>query len=352
MSFLEKSQKKSQNVPKMVHRKKTQKFSCEVCHYNTSNKSDFRKHISTSKHGTKWYMHFATFSDPNFPAFSCDLCDHFTCNKEDFEVHKMDHKKPQISEKSRKNKNGQNVCKFCGKSYKFPQGLYRHIKKCNANGLVNDITNNKLLNLVVETQNQLMESQEQTRELCNEIIKLKDTNKIINNNTYNQSVNINLFLNEECKNAMNLTDFLSKLQMTIADLAYTKNNGMIKGITNIVIKNLEDTPPTERPIHSIKDECGSQLYIKEHDMWECGNKKEKIEKTIDTISKKQCSLIKEWEEHYPDWNKTEGGQGEYMEICRIILGGTTESELEKTRDLILQRIPVTNVITNEGDEDN
>ena len=249
-------------------------------------------------------------------------------------------------------KNSENICNFCGKEYKYPQGLYRHRKKCEFihNSKDNDTNGSgSLLDIVVKTQNQLIESQEQTRELCNEIIKLKDSNKIINN-TYNQNVNINLFLNEECKNAMNLTDFLSKIQMTIADLAYTKNNGMIKGITNIVIKNLEDTPPTERPIHSIKDEDGSQLYIKEDNIWGSENEKRKIEKSIDTISKKQLTLMKEWEKHYPDWNKTDKGQEEYMEICRIILGGTTESELEKTRDLILEKLPETNVVYGKDEQ--
>ena len=250
------------------------------------------------------------------------------------------------------NKNCENICNLCGKEYKYPQGLYRHRKKCEFinKSKDNDIhETSSLLDIVVKTQNQLIESQEQTRELCNEIIKLKDGNKIINN-TYNQNVNINLFLNEECKDAMNLTDFLSKIQMTIADLAYTKNNGMIKGITNIVIKNLEDTPPTERPIHSIKDEDGSQLYIKEDNIWGSENEKSKIEKSIDTISKKQLTLMKEWEKHYPDWNKTDKGQEEYMEICRIVLGGTTESELEKTRDLILEKLPETNVVYGKDDQ--
>ena len=125
---------------------------------------------------------------------------------------------------------------------------------------------------------------------------------------------------------------------------------MIKGITNIVIKNLEDTPPTERPIHSIKDEDGSQLYIKEDNIWGSENEKSKIEKSIDTISKKQLTLMKEWEKHYPDWNKTDKGQEEYMEICRIVLGGTTESELEKTRDLILEKLPETNVVYGKDDQ--
>ena len=263
----------------------------------------------------------------------------------------LEYAKKKGSKNAKSMAKNENICNLCGKEYKYPQGLYRHRKKC---GFVGDKNNNMiddsntLLDIVIKTQNQLIESQEQTKELCNEIIKLKDTSRIINN-TYNQNVNINLFLNEECKDAMNLTDFLSKIQMTLADLAYTKNNGMIKGITNIVIKNLEETPPTERPIHSIKDEEGSQLYIKEDNTWGSENEKGKIEKSIDAVSKKQLNLMKEWEKQYPDWNKTDKGQEEYMEICRIILGGTTESDLEKTRDLILERIPETNVTYGKDD---
>jgi len=253
----------------------------------------------------------------------------------------MEHKKtpkktPKYEHQNRTSITKKYICEFCHRSYKYDTGYYKHVKKCTSKDQAKD--------KLIEMQQEVIESKTQTISAQNEIITiLKDTSKVINNNTYNQSVNINLFLNEECKNAMNLTDFLSKVQMTLADLAYTKDNGMIKGITNIVIKNLADTPPTERPIHSIKDEEGSQLYIKEDDTWACENKEEKIEKTIDSISKKQCNLIKLWEKDFPDWNKTEQGTEEYMEICRIVMGGTTDTELEKTRDLILKRIPRTNI---------
>ena len=363
MSNLEKSQKKSQNVSKNGTSKKRQKYFCKICDYNTSNKTDYNKHISTKKHGTKWYMYFKDiFEDVKIekPYFSCEKCAFLSCDIDDFNTHVISHHK--IPEKvancdffsevkkaplknEKKNESKKYICDFCGKIYKYHSGYYRHLKKCKGEQIS---TNNKLLDFVMETQSQLMENQEKTRELCNEIIKLKDTNKIINNNTYNQSVNINLFLNEECKNAMNLTDFINKVQMTLTDLAYTTNNGMIKGMTNIVIKNLEDTPPTKRPIHSIQDKDGSQLYIKEDDTWGCKNKKEKLEKTITSISKKQCGLIKEWEKHHPDWNKSEEETSQYMEICRIIMGGTTDMELEKTRDLILKSIPVTDVSTVEN----
>tara|TARA_B100000424_G_scaffold147710_2_gene112593 strand:+ start:6789 stop:7853 length:1065 start_codon:yes stop_codon:yes gene_type:complete len=347
MEDLEKSQKKSQNYPLLDSGKKKLKYSCEACDYNTSNKTDFRKHISTPKHDSKWIVLFSgkiTENEIKNKHFSCERCKHITCNLSDFEAHKNEHKnEKKVAKKVAKNEHQNRtsitkkyICEFCDRSYKYDTGYYKHVKKCTSKDQAKD--------KLIEMQQEVIESKTQTISAQNEIITiLKDTSKVINNNTYNQSVNINLFLNEECKNAMNLTDFLSKVQMTLADLAYTKDNGMIKGITNIVIKNLADTPPTERPIHSIKDEEGSQLYIKEDDTWACENKEEKIEKTIDSISKKQCNLIKLWEKDFPDWNKTEQGTEEYMEICRIVMGGTTDTELEKTRDLILKRIPRTNI---------
>ncbi len=347
MEDLEKSQKKSQNYPLLDSGKKKLKYSCEACDYNTSNKTDFRKHISTPKHDSKWIVLFSgkiTENEIKNKHFSCEYCKHITCDLSDFEAHKNEHKnEKKVAKKVAKNEHQNRtsitkkyICEFCDRSYKYDTGYYKHVKKCTSKDQAKD--------KLIEMQQEVIESKTQTISAQNEIITiLKDTSKVINNNTYNQSVNINLFLNEECKNAMNLTDFLSKVQMTLADLAYTKDNGMIKGITNIVIKNLADTPPTERPIHSIKDEEGSQLYIKEDDTWACENKEEKIEKTIDSISKKQCNLIKLWEKDFPDWNKTEQGTEEYMEICRIVMGGTTDTELEKTRDLILKRIPRTNI---------
>lgn len=347
MEDLEKSQKKSQNYPLLDSGKKKLKYSCEACDYNTSNKTDFRKHISTPKHDSKWIVLFSgkiTENEIKNKHFSCERCKHITCDLSDFEAHKNEHKnEKKVAKKVAKNEHQNRtsitkkyICEFCNRSYKYDTGYYKHVKKCTSKDQAKD--------KLIEMQQEVIESKTQTISAQNEIITiLKDTSKVINNNTYNQSVNINLFLNEECKNAMNLTDFLSKVQMTLADLAYTKDNGMIKGITNIVIKNLADTPPTERPIHSIKDEEGSQLYIKEDDTWACENKEEKIEKTIDSISKKQCNLIKLWEKDFPDWNKTEKGTEEYMEICRIVMGGTTDTELEKTRDLILKRIPRTNI---------
>ena len=110
-----------------------------------------------------------------------------------------------------------------------------------------------------------------------------------------EKLNINLFLNNECKNAMPLQDFVDKIQLTLEDLIYSQQHGYIKGITNIFVKNLEDLEPTERPIHSVQDKKKQQFYVKDGNGWECDKKENKIDQSIDSVTKKQINKIKEWD---------------------------------------------------------
>ena len=121
---------------------------------------------------------------------------------------------------------------------------------------------------------QQLQQQNETIELLKKSI---DTNtkmmpKIGNNN--NNTISINFFLNETCKNAMNLTDFIDQLQVSLEDLSYSKDNGFVKGVTNIFAKQLQDLKPTERPIHC-SDKKRLQFYVKDDDKWfkDAGNEK-------------------------------------------------------------------------------
>ena len=116
--------------------------------------------------------------------------------------------------------------------------------------------------------------------------------KIGNNN--NNTISINFFLNEQCKNAMNLTDFINQLNVSLEDLQYSKNNGFIEGVTNIFTKQLKDLKPTERPIHC-SDKKRLQFYVKDDDKWCKDSNNEKIDETIYNIKMKQTSKLTEWE---------------------------------------------------------
>ena len=136
---------------------------------------------------------------------------------------------------------------------------------------------------------------------------------------------------------MNIGEFVDKIQLTLEDLIYSQQHGYIKGITNIFVKNLEDLEPTERPIHSIEDKKKRQFYVKD----------EKINQSIDSVTKKQINKIKEWESTRPDWNTTEQGIEDYMQMIQTIMGGSTQIEREKNIKLIKKEL-TENVDINEA----
>ncbi len=315
----------------MVYKNPTitkKKFSCKICNYNTCSKKDFIKHINTKKHGTKWYNQVSKKK----LYYECNNCDYITCNLDDLNIHLKDFKHTNLSLEKEDFLNHttcmetKNVCENCGKQYKFSSGYYRHKKICKKR---------KEENLV----QLLLDKTDENTKLCKKIMQLENNKHIIQNTIINnKQFNINLFLNNDCKNAMNITDFLNKIQLSLEDLLYTKDNGYIKGISNIFIKHLEDLKLTERPIHSISDKKSQQFYVKNNEGWECDKKETKIDKTIDTLAKKQILKIKEWEGKNPDWNKTDKGITDYMKIVKTLMGGSTEEEIIKNKNLIKKEL--------------
>ena len=112
----------------------------------------------------------------------------------------------------------------------------------------------------------------------------------VGNNTYNNKMSINVYLNEHCKDAMNLTDFVDKLKVSLEDLMYTKDHGYVKGISNIFVKQLQDMKPTERPIHC-SDKKRMQFYVKEENKWEKDDEHAKLDKSIADVTLKQIKKI-------------------------------------------------------------
>ena len=274
-------------------------FQCAACKYCTRNKYDWKKHLQTKKH-------IKNCSDSVVGATATVGIT------------------PQ-----------QFVCE-CGKTYKYYSGLSRHKLKCQPP--INN-NNNKVdgTNIVQQQRDQIatlqnllektIESQQET--LNNLMCKVGNTT---NNNTVN-NMQINFFLNKECKNAMNLTDFVDSLQLSLEDLLYTRDNGYIKGITNIFVKNLQDLNPTDRPIHC-SDYANLQFYVKDDDQWEQDGSHNKVDKTIETITQKQIQKIKEWESSHPDWNKSEEGTESYMEMVKEVMGGISKNDKLKNYDNI------------------
>ena len=167
-----------------------------------------------------------------------------------------------------------------------------------------------MINIIKEQQKQLNETHkllEKTIESNNEMIP-----KIGNNN--NNKISINVFLNEQCKGAMNLTDFVDKLTISVEDLIYTKQHGYIQGVTNLFNKQLRDLNPSERPIHC-SDKKRLQFYVKEDNKWEKDADHLKIDKSIHDLKMKQIKELKKWEEINPNYLENEQLLNEWQTLC-------------------------------------
>ena len=246
-------------------------YNCALCKYTTDKIGNWNKHVTTKKHIAK------------------------TCNTEPI----------------------QHKCDICSRTYKYASGLSKHKQTCH-NKKQMENTTAKEVN-ITDTQLQ---------ELCNllhmTITKNQENfDKLLPNigthitNNINE-MTINVFLNDYCKDAMNMTDFLNKINFTVDDLNYTNANGYLKGITNIFVKNLSELPITERPIHC-SDRKKLEFYVKDENTWSVeATNKERIQKSFDTLSKKQVAAIKMWEEKYPNWAEDETLMNEYINLVKTV----------------------------------
>jgi len=217
----------------------------------------------------------------------------------------------------------------CGKEYKHIQSFNRHTKNCIVKNSEREKRELRTMisSLVSQNQNMLMENKEM-REL------VKDMIPKIGNTTINNKFNLNLFLNEECKDAINLTDFITNLKLELDDLDNTRQNGYITGISNIFIRELKQLELHKRPIHcsDIKREI---LYVKDNNTWEKDNEDNTIMKgAINSLAKRQINKIKEWELENPTWNKTEEGRNNYIKMVKTI----TECDDDKVDNKIIKSI--------------
>jgi len=259
-----------QKVAKVAH-----KFYCKLCDYNCLKKTNFEKHLSTEKHKKRLLDdQMMTNDDPKVAKVAQHL---FTCE--------------------------------CGKKYKYKQGLCVHKKKCNfileesrdnSNNqltLSNDVVL-KLLNDNQELKNIIVQQQNQISEL---IPKVGNTNNTINNN---QKFNINVFLNTQCKDAINMSDFIKSLHVTLEQLDFTKHNGLADGISKTIIDNMSKLSIYERPMHCT-DTKRETLYIKEDDNWSKDKAKEKIRGAIKKASSKNYNALLDWKNANPDYMNNE-----------------------------------------------
>ena len=273
--------------------KKTYKYSCENCNFYSNKISNYNKHLTTLKH-----------------------------KKSSF----LNDKKPKEAE-------NMYVCEICDKKYKNRNSLWYHKKKCvpvvqetsvpvvSSNEKKLEKENEELKKLVVDVMDKMSKQQKTIEQLVP---------KVGNNN--NNQFNINVFLNEKCKDALNINDFINKIHIGINELDYASNRGLIQGVSNILTTNLKQIEIEKRPIHCTDIE-NRILYIKDKNEWNTDND-DIVKSTIKNVKDKHIEAMQKWESENPDWKENNKKTEKYVELIKK----STEELDEDERNHVLEAV--------------
>jgi hypothetical protein len=344
----------------MNDNKKSEKicrFICNNCQYITDDSYDYKKHVLTLKHVNNTEIttndnkksenicQITKEKTDKIKQFSCEKCKYITNDKHDYKKHLMTRKHNKLNSITTHKESNQYLC-HCGKSYKYMSGLCIHKKKCNdtinnnnnnneIKNLNNNIDNNIILELVKQNQSLIIDNNEFKKmiiEQNDKIIELsKSTNITNNNNCHNKTkFNMNFFLNEQCKDALNIMDFVNDLQVKLTDLENVGKLGYSEGISKIFINGLKQLDVFKRPIHC-SDLKREVLYIKDKDLWEKENEdNKKIKNAINHISHKNINQIPKWLETNPNCNDSHSTQNnDYLQIVSESMGSIEQSNINK-----------------------
>ena len=297
---------------------KSPTFLCNKCKYKTDNKKDYSKHLLTRKHKMDNNGYYE--DNEKIPTWKC----------------------------------------VCGKIYKFKQGLYKHKKTCVnlsqddktcSNNIIMEIVkqnqsyifnNQEFKEIIMEQNKYIIEQQKQSQELQKTILTIAQESKIIQNNTTNNTknnFNMNFFLHEQCKDALNIMDFVNTLQVHLKDLENVGQLGYAEGISKIFIRGLKELDIFKRPIHC-SDLKRETMYVKDKNEWEKDNDdKAKIKLAIKYIAHKNTTQIPSWVKENPCCKNSDSKKNDqYLHIINKSMGGIDEIEDEKNYNKIIKNV--------------
>jgi hypothetical protein len=287
---------------------------------------------------------FSNVFTPKKPLiFSCEKCDFITCNKKDYNRH-LQTKKHLSNDFQCKSPQKTPYDCSCGKSYKDYSGLWRHKKKCYVKEEINETNeaietiedanlNDKDLILTLIQQNNELQKQ------MLEVIKNgTNINNTVNNNSHNKTFNLQVFLNETCKDAMNIMDFVDSIKIQLSDIESIGELGYVNGMSKLIIKHLNALEENMRPVHC-SDPKRDSLYVKDKNVWEKEDpENKKIKKAIKYISNKNICALPEWKAKYPDCIYSDSNKSDqYNHIVLEAMGGSGDNDAEKA-DKIVKKI--------------
>ena len=285
---------------------------------------------------------FTQNSQKSQPKFYCTKCDYSTFRKSDFNKHNLSAKHrnvdtmlTNVDTNSQKVSKEKHVCD-CGKEYKHRQCLYVHKKTCNfncKNEIPNTINNDKLVEYLMKENSEL---KHMIIDVCKNINSNSSQNNhsFNNTNSNNKTFNLQFFLNETCKDAMNIMDFAESVKLQLSDLEKVGEIGYVDGISNIIVKNLNALDETKRPVHCT-DTKREVLYIKDDNKWEKEDtEKKKLRKLIKKVADKNARLIPKFKEEHPDCVKS---VSKFSDQYNKLIVESFDNDIEK-EDKIIKKI--------------
>ena len=298
--------------------------------------------------------------------YNCIFCDFNTCKKTDFTRHNTTQKhisNIKATECNKKNENSPKyLCEICEKSYTNRTGLWRHKKTCKIadnsdtegeNVVISNTHTYNELNEIKEIMKYLMKDNSEMKNIILEVVKngINNTNNNHSNNTtntnsHNKAFNLQFFLNETCKDVMNISEFVESIQFQLSDLERLGEIGYVEGISNIIVKNLNKLDITKRPVHCT-DKKRETMYIKDENKWEKDEEQKKLRKMIKKVADKNARLLSKFTEKYPDYkNYYSTDSDKYSKIIVESMGGSGNNDLEK-EDKIIRNIAKNVVVEKE-----
>ena len=277
-------------------------FCCKICDYSTSKSNDYSKHLLTSKHkknenDSKMIVDVAKKSQKKVKAYKCE----------------------------------------CGNEYKYDSGYYRHKKKCPK---INVDLNDTIEDVDVSDKNLILTLIQQNNELQKQMLEVikNGTHNTNISNSNNKTFNLQFFLNETCKDAMNIMDFVDSIKIQLCDIESIGELGFVNGMSKLIIKNLNALAENMRPVHC-NDPKRDSLYVKDANVWEKEDSdNKKIKKAIKYISHKNICAIPEWKAKYPDCIYSDSKKSnQYNHIVIEAMGGPGDNDAEKA-DKIVKKI--------------
>jgi len=281
------------------------KFYCEICDYKCSKKYNWDKHLLTAKHmkvteGDKLVAKSGILSEP------ANYC-----------------------------------CENCNKTYNSRNGLWKHQKTCVAEKEEDIIGLKEIMKYLMKENSEMKTMMMEQQNMVLEVVKngvTNNSNNTTNNtthtNSHNKAFNLQFFLNETCKEAMNIGEFVDSLKIQLSDLERVGEKGYIEGITSIIVKNLKELDVTKRPVHCT-DKKRETIYIKDNDKWEKDEDKSQMHKLIKKVVSKNIKMFPKYKEVHPDCMSYHSKFGDqYHKIVYESMGGKGDDDFEKNEKII------------------